>query len=190
MSTVGYQQHIGIAVERLRGEGVRFDGGLSDHEVKALQQRFGIRFPPDMRFFLQTAVPVSSAFPNWRGDADALRQGFVDRPDEGVLFDVEHADFWRVGWGRRPDIMSDAVRVARSKLAALPRLIPICDGQYLKCMASDPSRLGTPVFSVRQTDVVHCGRDLASFLNWLAEEDPPDPPVFSEDYLDVLFWTE
>src|SRR5258708_605636 len=38
---------------------VEFDAGLTDEEVQACEHRFGFRFPPDLRQFLQTALPRS-----------------------------------------------------------------------------------------------------------------------------------
>ena len=63
-------QHL---VEQLRDRAVAFDTGLTDTEVEAAESRFGIRFPPDLRAFLQTALPRGESFPDWRtGDEAAL----------------------------------------------------------------------------------------------------------------------
>lgn len=53
-------------VEQLRNCGVEFDAALTDAEVRATETRFGFRFPPDLREFLQTALPRGSRFPDWR----------------------------------------------------------------------------------------------------------------------------
>ena len=53
------------------------------------------RFPPDSRRFLQTALPVTGGLLNWRSEsANDLRNRYLDCPSRGVLFDVEHNDFW------------------------------------------------------------------------------------------------
>jgi hypothetical protein len=36
---------------------IEFDAGLTDAEVAVTEARFGFRFPPDLRAFLQTALP-------------------------------------------------------------------------------------------------------------------------------------
>src|SRR5436190_13969950 len=39
---------------------------LTDTEVTAVEAQFHFRFPPDLRAFLQTALPSGEKFPNWR----------------------------------------------------------------------------------------------------------------------------
>lgn len=50
--------------------GVQFEAGLSDAEVTGVEERFDFVFPPDLRAFLQHALPVSHGFPNWRSSED------------------------------------------------------------------------------------------------------------------------
>jgi hypothetical protein len=42
---------------------LEFDPGLTDAEVIAVERRFGFKFPPDLREFLQTALPRGPEFP-------------------------------------------------------------------------------------------------------------------------------
>jgi hypothetical protein len=140
---------------------VEFDDGLSDAEVARVERRLGIRFPPDLREFLQTALPRGLQFPDWRsGDEVALRK-WLDIPRQGVLFDVEHNGFWLEEWGPRPGSIGDALRVAGGLLAASPRLIPIF---MHRMMPDEPHLPGNPVFSVHQTDIVHYGFDLTDYF--------------------------
>src|SRR5829696_9043834 len=48
---------------------VEFDPNLTDPEVIAVEGRFGFQFPPDLREFLQTALPRGPQFPDWRSGA-------------------------------------------------------------------------------------------------------------------------
>jgi hypothetical protein len=90
-----------------------------------VENQFSFRFPPDLRAFLQTALPRGERFPDWRhGNEAALREWF-DMPLEGILFDVQYNQFWLDEWGRRPAALSEALRITREQVAAAPRLIPV-----------------------------------------------------------------
>jgi hypothetical protein len=47
-----------IAVPQMKARGIRFEPGLTDAEVLAAEEKYGFRFPPDLRIFLQVALPV------------------------------------------------------------------------------------------------------------------------------------
>src|SRR4051794_40802585 len=97
------RRSIHAAVEHLRSNRVVFEPGLTDDEITRIEGVHGFRFPPDFRLFLQTALPVTGGFPNWRSESDNdLRYHYLDRPSRGILFDVEHNDFWSNEWGPRP----------------------------------------------------------------------------------------
>jgi hypothetical protein len=73
---------------------IEFEAGLCDAEVVAAEVRFGFRFPPDLREFLQTALPRGPLFPGWwHGDETALRD-WLDQQRQRLIFDVEHNYFW------------------------------------------------------------------------------------------------
>src|SRR5262245_28345901 len=73
---------------------VEFDTGLTVAELAAVERRFNFQFPPDLREFLQTALPRGPAFPDWRSGDEARLRDWLDEPRQGVLFDVEHNRFW------------------------------------------------------------------------------------------------
>jgi hypothetical protein len=140
---------------------IRFDQGLTDSEVEAAQAQFGFRFPPDLRAFLQTALPCGPKFPDWRsGEASALRE-WLDRPRQGLLFDLEHNGFWLQEWGPRPRSLAEARRLVSELLAAAPKLVPIYGHRM---MPDEPQLSGNPVFSVHQTDIIHYGFDLVDYF--------------------------
>lgn len=153
------------AVSFLRSCGVIFDTGLSDSEVEASERRFGFRFPPDLRAFLQTALPVRIAdedcFPNWRSGDRAELQEWLERPFKGIAFDIEQNEFWWHQWGPKPERIEDAIAVARQQAAAAPTLIPIFSHRFI---AAEPSLPGNPVFSVHQTDIIFYGTDLWDYF--------------------------
>lgn len=140
---------------------VEFAAGLTDAEVATAEARFGFRFPPDLREFLQTALPRGPRFPNWRSGNEAALRDWLDLPRQGVLFDVEHNGFWLDEWGPRPGSVEKALRMAGELVAAAPRLIPVFSHRMIP---DEPHEAGNPVFSVHQTDIIHYGFDLADYL--------------------------
>lgn len=140
---------------------VEFDVGLSDDEIMRTEQQFGFRFPPDLRGFLQTALPCSSRFPDWRSGDKAELRDWLDEPGQGILFDIENNGFWLEEWGLRPDSLEEALRVGNRLISAAPRLIPIFGHRMIP---DEPHLPGNPVFSVHQTDIIYFGADLADYL--------------------------
>lgn len=136
--------------------------GLSERELDAVEARFGFTFSADHRVFLAAGLPHGSrSWPDWRnGDAEDLAER-LSQPVEGVLFDVEHNGFWHPAWSARPAGTSDALRIARSELAAVPQLIPVYSHRYLPGTAGE---CGHPVLSVHQTDIIIYGNDLADYI--------------------------
>ena len=51
-------EYLALLVERLRVWNVEFVPGLSDREVEQVQATYGVQFPPDLRWFLQYALPM------------------------------------------------------------------------------------------------------------------------------------
>jgi hypothetical protein len=160
---------INTAIEHLRLHRIVFEAGLTDAEITKVEEVCGSPLPPDFRLFLQTALPVTGGFPNWRSESENnLRRRYLDRPARGILFDVEHNDFWHEVWGPRPADLSDALTEAKRRLAEAPPLLPFRSHDFL---LAEPSAEGNPVFSVRQTDISCVGRDLPSYLTGLFEPD-------------------
>ncbi len=104
---------------------IEFATGLTDAEAAAAEVRFGFRFPPDLRALLQTALPRGPKFPDWRAGDESTLRDWLDRPRQGILFDIEHNGFWLEEWGQRPRSLGEALWVAGELIAAAPRLIPI-----------------------------------------------------------------
>lgn len=163
---VGYQR--GLVMHDSPTHRIAFGPGLSDAEVAAVEARFGFRFPPDLRAFLQTALPRGSGFPDWRAGDEVELRDWLDEPRQGVRFDVEHNGFWPGEWGPRPATLADALRVVDELVAVAPRLIPVFSHRV---MPDDPPAAGNPVLSVYQTDIIAYGFDLDDYLR--AEFDLP-----------------
>ncbi|MFG2976977.1 hypothetical protein ACGFYY_28810 [Streptomyces sp. NPDC048331] len=136
--------------------------GLTERELDAVEARFGFTFSADHRVFLAAGLPHGSRrWPDWRnGDPEDLAER-LSHPVEGVLFDVEHNDFWHPAWRPRPTGMPDALQIARSELATVPQLVPVYSHRYLPGTAGE---CGHPVLSVHQTDVIIYGNDLSDYV--------------------------
>jgi hypothetical protein len=148
-------------VAKMHERGIEFTGGLTDAEVADTEARFGFRFPPDLRAFLQTALPLGENFPNWRSGKESTLREWLDLPRQGMLFDIEYNGFWLEQWGPRPSTLAEAKRIASELVTAAPKLIPI----YMhRMMPDEPHLPGNPVFSVHQTDIIHYGYDLEDYL--------------------------
>ncbi len=148
-------------IAQMNKGGIAFDAGLGDPEIAATETRFGFRFPPDLRSFLQAALPRGPKFPNWRSGNHSVLQHWLDEPWRGILFDIEFNGFWLEEWGPKPQSLVDAKQIASQLVARAPKLIPIFAHRV---MPDEPYLSGNPVFSVHQTDIIHYGFDLADYL--------------------------
>jgi len=165
---------------------VAFAPGLSNTEVRAAEDRFGFHFPPDLRRFLQSALPTGERFPNWRDlDSAALRRQ-LEGPIDGCLFDVRKNVFWMESWGARPSTADEAAVQAAVHLNSAPKLIPIYSHRY---MCEVPTGEGNPILSVSQTDIIYYGLDLADYL-WREFFSTPAERCVGISGADVPFWSE
>jgi len=173
-------------IERLRTEAdVEFDAPLTDAEVDHVETLFSFRFPPDLREFLQTALPVSNGFPNWRDESEASLRERLSIPLEGIIFDVEHNDFWVPEWGAQPETLAAAIQFVTQTVSAAPTLIPI----YKHRMLPDrPNLDGNPVFSVHQTDIICYGNDLRDYLMHDFLSGNPGTWPINENLREIEFW--
>jgi len=119
--------------------------GLTEAEVQAAGESYGIKLPPDLRGFLIFALPISKGWPNWRSRDDNDIWKMLDRPYEGICFDIEHADFWPEDWGPKPESIADAFKIAKQRVDAAPKLVPVFGHRYIP---SRPNTEGNPGLSV------------------------------------------
>jgi len=89
----------GNLIAMLLAFGVRVDPGLSPAELASVEARHGFRFAAEHRALLAAGLPVGERWPNWRNGPAADLRDMLGRPRDGLLFDVEHNDFWPRSWG-------------------------------------------------------------------------------------------
>lgn len=145
--------------------------GYSPSEIEEIQQRWSLRFPPDLVELLSEHRPLLSGRGSfdWLLSDPAVIRERLEWPFDGFWFDVEHSDVWWSEWGVRPDEQDARRHHLREILDEAPRLIPLFAHRYIP---EEPFERGNPVFSVYQTDVIYYGSDLQ---NWLARELPAAP---------------
>lgn len=180
-------------IRLLTDKGVHFDSGLTDDEVLQVETKFDFKFPPDLKLFLQTGLPTSERFVNWRlglkskDDADKI----IDRlgwPLEGMLFDLQLNEFWINSWGDKPNNYEEKERIAKEKYLTFPKLIPIYSHRYIP---SRPSEAGNPVFSVHQMDIIFYGSDLATyFANEFSFELTDEFEMLDKPKREIEFWSK
>jgi len=158
---------------------IRLAPGLSDAEISLIEQRYQFAFPPDLRLFLQTAMPVTDDyrdFPDWRSDPPAI----VNQRLEGPFLDLwasirDIPDYWSNQWGERPHSNDMALAIARQYLTDIPKMIPVYRHRYIP---ASPALPGNPVFSIVAYDIIHYGHDLPSYLhNEFAVPNPYSVPT-------------
>ncbi|MEW2130127.1 hypothetical protein [Streptomyces sp. NPDC005435] len=142
--------------------GTEIEPGLTDRELDAVESHWGFRFAPEHRTLLSAGLPTGPGWPDWRDGAPEDLAERLAWPVEGVLSDVECDAYWHTGWGPRPEASGQAREVAAAHLTEVPRMIPVHSHRYLP---GDPDRVGAPVLSMYQTDIVCYGGDLAGYFH-------------------------
>ncbi|HMA37858.1 MAG TPA: SMI1/KNR4 family protein [Chloroflexia bacterium] len=173
----------------LKASNIAVTSGLTDKEITAAESQYGFRFPPDLRALLQAFLPLAARFPDWRHADPAALHHWLQGPEDGICFDIEHAGFWWPEWGPRPGELAQALAVARRALGTVPGLIPVFAHRYLP---DEPNLEGNPVFSVHQTDIIYYGHDLVSYFeNEFARATgaPLPVPVDNRRLRRIRFWS-
>lgn len=177
--------YLDSAVSAMRDRGVEFAPGLTARQLGTAEGEHGFRFPPDLRAFLQHALPVGERFPDWRSPRSEFVQDRLEWPAHSMCFDIDHDVFWLSEWGPKPDSLEEAQARARQAVQAAPFLIPIYSHRYLP---ASPCEAGNPVFSVYQTDIIYYGLDFPSYL--FAEFDVQNPFPVPDSPKEIEFWSE
>ena len=184
-------QMMGARHERFYG--AKWLPGLTDVEIDALEVKWSLRFPPDMRLFLKilnaidrpdyyeeeewdangngtgvfTTIEVKQ-FHNWRDDDEEIARR-LRWPLETILGDVIGANrVWLKVWGPRTALDAECAPIVEEWIKRAPRLIPIYGHRFL---VGEPCVAGNPVLSVYGTDTIVYGWDLRKYLLEELEED-------------------
>lgn len=154
-------------IELLRSKNIDFEIGLTDNELLQVENTFNIFFPPDLKIFLETELPIGDRFPNWR-KAISDKQEYdkiidkLTQPLHGILFDIEHNNFWFEEWGQEPTELNLQIEKAKVLFKIYPKLIPIFGHRFISSL---PFEKDNPIYSVHQTDITYYGYNLAAYLS-------------------------
>lgn len=176
-------------VKKLKEKGVVFTNGMMENEIIEIEELYNVKFPPDLKEFFKFALPISEGFLNWNDKSkiniNRINNRFLE-PLEGIIFDIEHNEFWMQGWGEKPSDIREAVKLATMYFNNAPKLIPIWYHRYIP---STPSEYGNPIMSVHQTDIIYYGENLLSYLlvefGFKKRED-----IDFDNIKEIPFWSE
>mgnify|MGYP000616913547 CR=1 FL=1 len=155
-----------LLIQLLKSRGIQFEKGLTNEELITVEANFDITFPPDLQTLLCLELPVSKEFVNWRKALSSKEYedevfDKLNRPLEGMLFDIENNAFWDENWGEKPEIFEQQKEIATQNFKKYPKLIPIYSNRYIP---SKPHETGNPILSVHQMDIIYYGFDLATYF--------------------------
>ncbi len=131
-------------IEKMKNKHVIFDSGLTEEEIKSIEEIYHIEFPKSLRDLIQYALPISEGFYNWRNISSEnieLIKRVMEMPYEAIR-------------------ENPVDNIILEKLAKAPRLIPIYSHRYIPEKSGDDP----PVFSVHGLDIIYYGRDLYDYL--------------------------
>jgi hypothetical protein len=155
--------------------------GYTQAELRVAQDKFGLRFPPDLIALLRRGrLPGGH---DWTADEQRIRD-MLAWPLEGILFDVEQGLWWPE-WGARPTTPEERAEIVGAVIADAPKLIPLFGHRFIP---EEPCEAGNPVFSVHQSDIVYYGADLANYIT--NEFSVPHQYVLRDGIRPIRFWAD
>lgn len=135
----------------------RWTTGYTQSELDDAQERYALRFPPDLIDVLLDRQPEDGY--NWASENDRIRQ-MLNWPLECLLFDVENGLWWP-DWRDIPDLSAERAEIVRAAFQSAPRLIPLLSHRFIP---ETPSEAGNPVFSMHGFDTVYYGANLEEYF--------------------------
>jgi hypothetical protein len=179
-------------IQQLRHKNIVFEQGLSHREIELTEKIFHVSFPPDLKLFLQTALPVSQLFVHWRAGLNlaSVKKEIVLQiqwPWDGLVFDLEHDNYWHETWGEIPDSLEQRIDVARQYFMNYSPLVPIYAHRYIP---SQPYESDNPVFSVYQMDIIYYGYNLADYFAREFHFNLPSSLVIPQEPKYIKFWSD
>jgi hypothetical protein len=108
-------------IDQMKGKGIDFVRALTNADVVSIESKFSFRFPPDLRAFLQTAVPRGEQFPDWHSGSEAHSSRMARYPTRGRTLRhraqqfLAHRMGTETGIDQRDIAMRGKVAVSRAK---------------------------------------------------------------------------
>lgn len=133
--------------------------GYTSSELDAAQERYDLRFPPDLIDLFLEKQPVRGY--DWRDEDERIRE-MLNFPFEMLQFDLENNGLWWPEWGDRPPTTEGRSSVLRAELAKAPKLIPLLGHRFIP---EEPCRSGNPIFSMHGEDTIYYGANLNEYFD-------------------------
>lgn len=156
--------------------------GYTQAQLDEAQERFELKFPPDLVALYREKRPVDAY--DWVQDFDAIQEMLVS-PLDGLWFDVQHNALWLQEWGEKPHNLKDQYAVLKAAVVAAPKLIPIMSHRYLP---EEPHESGNPIFSVHQSDIIYYGSNLEDYFQ--REFYGYDSRTYPAGFKRIRFWSK
>ena len=174
-------------ITMLKHPEIKTEVGISQEELKKIEELYGIRFPQSLREFLMEALPVSEGFYNWRDfskeNISAIKN-VIAAPVEALKELAEEAE-WCESWGKEPESVEEKAAEVKKRLQKAPVLIPVYAHRYMPMVETD----NPPVLSVHGTDVIYYGEDLADYFE-VEFGHKKQEDIALERILPKPFWSE
>lgn len=164
--------------------------GISNTKLAEIEDVVGMQLPFEVGMLLIMGVPDTQGWTRWEDSPQQVWDEWNNYLRGGLVFDVEHNDYWTPDWGPRPAEVADRKQVAADNFAKAPALFPLYGHRCvpLETPVGHASNMGNPVFSIVQTDIIVYGADLAQ---WLHTEFGVPLPVWTHDQDRTFpFWSE
>ncbi len=153
-------------INQMKSQGINFYTDVSEELITKIETIYDIKFPMCIREFYLLGIPFSddkSEFPQWfdMSDENVKRiKKWISRPNESLRESVKNG-FWISKWGKRPEILQEALKQYDSISENAPALIPIFNHRYFPLIKN----LGNPpVISAMACDIVFYGADFYDYL--------------------------
>ena len=140
--------------------------GLTIEELKEVEQKYGFRFPPDVRDFLQVGLPLGCGWHDWRRLGKVtVSDDTEDTEDTVSQIQKLHCIPWRARYSKdRQWDENESLAKAQDLASRVYPLIPLCQH---RCIPSVPHECGLPILSMHG-----CYDNLChsrNFWTWLEE---------------------
>ena len=173
-------------IEKMKDKNIVFDIGLTQTEVKSIEEIYHIKFPKSLRELIQYALPISEGFYNWRNmsaENIELIKSAMSLPYEEIRGNPQEV-YWCEDWGERPKDEKQVQNIILEKLAKAPQLIPIYSHRYIPEKSGD----NPTIFSVNGLDIIYYGKDLYNYLEieFFNGKEIEDLSEFQS----ITFWSE
>ncbi|KAF8083364.1 hypothetical protein N665_0778s0016 [Sinapis alba] len=168
--------------------GLDVSPGLTNQEISAVESSLGFSFPLDLRSILQTGLPVSTKFPNWRSGSTRNLLLLFNLPLLHVSKLVVRNGLWVNSWGTRPGSDAEALSLVKKFMEFAPVLVPVYENFYVP--STSPNLAGNPVFRIDGDGVRALSCDVAGFLQGLNGSDNIRDSGDSRRRRRVEFWTD